>query len=76
MHPQKTKFTARTRLRGTIDFYQAEWTRHERLPCYTVRFLAGPHQGEEFKQREVAIAAAEKHYVEVKNEDFSRIQRP
>lgn len=73
MLPKKIKFTARTRLRGTIDFYPAEWTRHERLPCYTVRFLAGPHQGEEFKQREVAIATEKKHYVEVKNEDLSRV---
>lgn len=71
MLPQKIKFTARTRLRGTIDFYLAEWTRHEHLPCYKVRFLAGPHQGEEFNQREVAITADKKHYVEVRSEGIS-----
>lgn len=73
MLPKKTKFVARTRLRGTVDYHPAEWTRHERLPCYKVRFLAGPHQGEEFNHREVAIAADAKYNVEVKNEDFSRI---
>jgi len=71
MRPQKTKFIARTRLRGTVSYYLAEWTRHERLPCYKVRFLEGPHQGEEFNQREVAIAASAKEYVEVKHEGIS-----
>lgn len=64
--PPKSKFIARTRLRGTIDYYPARWTRHERLPCYKVRFLAGPHSGEEFNQREVAIAADDKHCMGVK----------
>lgn len=57
------KFTARTRLRGRIRYYEAEWWVYDN--GYTVvLFHEGPYKGKSFLGAEVAIALSERWKLE------------
>lgn len=58
-----SKFTARTRLRGHIRYFEAEWW--VQVNGYaTVMFRDGPHRGKAYIGAEVAIARDEKWKLE------------
>lgn len=52
------KFTARTRVRGEIDYHYASWDK-SKSGSYVVEFLSGPHKGEKYTAVDVAIAKKE-----------------
>lgn len=51
------RFVARTRKRGEVDYYAAEWMEWPQARGkYVVKFLAGPHKGEKYEAINVAKA--------------------
>lgn len=52
-----SNFTARTRVRGEVTYYKANWLdSYYGDRKYGVKFVDGPHQGEVFREEDCAIA--------------------
>ena len=61
-----SNFYARTRLRGTIDYYKAAWIDHGNH--YLILFNEGPNAGKYFREDECAIALDEASKKKMNNE--------
>lgn len=63
-----SNFTARTRVRGEVSYYTANWI-DSYYPDgrYGVKFLEGPHQGEIHPARNCAMAKDDNYLLGGKN---------
>lgn len=67
-----SNFTARTRLRGEVTYYQANWIdNYYEHRAYGVEFLEGEHKGEIHPARNCAIAKDDKYFLGGKSDDLN-----
>lgn len=65
-----SNFTARTRLRGEVVYYRANWQNSSHgYGKHSVLFVEGPHKGETYPELNCAIAKDDKYLLGERNDN-------